>query len=181
MDSIEIVGGIPLHGEVRVSGAKNAVLPMMAASLLTRETCRLTNVPNLKDVDTMCMILRQLGVRVERVQPQTIELEVLDESPVLAPYSLVSQMRASICVLGPLLARRGRARVAMPGGCVIGTRPIDLHLKGLRALGRDQCAKAARNGGIPGRSSGVDRSRHLQRLVRGGAGRGGDRHRERRL
>ena len=135
MDSIEIIGGVPLHGEVRVSGAKNAVLPMMAASLLTGETCRLTNVPKLKDVDTMCMILRQLGVRAERVQPQTVELEVLDESPVLAPYSLVSQMRASICVLGPLLARRGRARVAMPGGCVIGTRPIDLHLKGLRALG----------------------------------------------
>ncbi len=135
MDSIEIKGGVPLKGEVRAGGAKNAVLPMMAAALLTNETCRFTNVPKLRDVDSMCMILRQLGVRAERVQPHTLELEAIDESPCLAPYSLVSQMRASICVLGPLLARRGRARVAMPGGCVIGTRPIDLHLKGLRALG----------------------------------------------
>jgi len=135
LDCIEIEGGVPLEGEVSISGAKNAVLPMMAAAIMAEGRSRLRNVPHLRDIETMSKILRQLGVRAERVQNRILEIEVENESPCMAPYSVVSQMRASICVLGPLLARRGRAQVAMPGGCRIGDRPIDLHLKGMRALG----------------------------------------------
>ena len=135
MDCFRIEGGTPLHGEVTLSGAKNAALPMMAASLLARGTLTLRNVPRLRDINTMAQVLRRLGVNVEWTEPNTMELEVTDESPTVAPYDLVRTMRASICVLGPLLARRGHAKVAMPGGCVIGPRPIQLHIKGLKALG----------------------------------------------
>ena len=135
MNAFVINGGKPLVGEVRVRGAKNATLPLMAAAILADGPCRLTNVPDLRDVATMTQILRELGMRVERVARDTLELETLDPGRCHAPYDLVSQMRASICVLGPLLAGRGRARVAQPGGCAIGVRPIDLHVKGLRALG----------------------------------------------
>jgi len=131
----EIEGGSPLRGEVTVSGAKNAALPIMAASLLTREPVTLHRVPRVRDVDTMIRMLRVLGVRSEWVGPNSLTLRIQDDEPTTAPYELVRTMRASICVLGPLVARRHRARVAHPGGCVIGVRPIDLHMKALRDLG----------------------------------------------
>jgi len=135
MDMFEIEGGSPLRGEVTVSGAKNAALPIMAASLLTREPVTLHRVPRVRDVDTMIRMLRVLGVRSEWVGPNSLTLQIQDDEPTTAPYELVRTMRASICVLGPLVARRHRARVAHPGGCVIGVRPIDLHMKALRDLG----------------------------------------------
>ena len=133
---LSIRGGVPLSGTVAVSGAKNAALPMMAAALLTDEPLRLANVPQLTDVRTMARLLQRLGVRVCR-DDDRLTLETIDTRPVRAPLRLVRQMRASFCVLGPLLARRGRAVVPLPGGCRIGDRPVDLHLKGLRALGAD--------------------------------------------
>ncbi len=137
MDKFIIEGGRKLRGKVRVSGAKNAALPIMAASLLTDGKVTLRNVPALRDIATISEILRTLGQRVERTAGTTLEIETVNNAKFEAPYELVSQMRASICTLGPLVAKRGHARVSMPGGCVIGVRPIDLHLKGLRALGAD--------------------------------------------
>ncbi len=124
----------PLAGTVEVSGAKNSALPIMAACLLTDEECLIEHVPHVTDVITMVDILRQLGVEVVWDGEQLV-LRPDGYHGTTAPYELVSRMRASICVLGPLLARHGRAQVAMPGGCVIGPRPVDLHLKGLTALG----------------------------------------------
>ena len=137
MQSLEIEGGVPLHGEVELSGAKNAALPLMAAAILTRGKVVLHRVPHLADIETMIKVLRKLRVAVEWSGANSLEIQVEDESNAIAPYDLVSQMRASICVLGPLLARRGWARVALPGGCAIGPRPIDLHLKGMAALGAE--------------------------------------------
>ncbi len=137
MDMFVIRGGRPLKGRVAVSGAKNAALPIMAASLIAEGPCVLHEVPDLVDVSTLSQLLGTLGVHVERHADGTMQLEVLDEEPCIAEYDLVRRMRASFCVLGPLLARRGRACVSLPGGCNIGDRPIDLHLKGLRALGAD--------------------------------------------
>ncbi len=137
MDKFIVHGGRKLKGKVRVGGAKNAALPIMAACLLTNGKVTLRNVPNLRDIASISEILRVLGMHVERTAGTTLEMETVDESSVEAPYELVSTMRASICTLGPLLTKRGCARVSMPGGCVIGVRPIDLHLKGLRALGAD--------------------------------------------
>lgn len=136
MDKFVVTGGRTLRGKVRVSGAKNSVLPIMAASLLTDEEVVIRNVPDLRDVRTLSTVLSELGMSVSR-DGDCLRLKVQDDSKDTAPYELVSTMRASICVLGPLLARRGRARVSMPGGCVFGVRPIDLHLKGLNALGAD--------------------------------------------
>lgn len=138
MDKIVIVGGTRLKGEVNISGAKNAALPIMAATLLTEEECIIENVPGLRDIFTMSKILRALGGRVsfsERDNRLVIQNRNLIKSE--APYELVRTMRASICVLGPLLGRFGTASVSMPGGCVIGNRPIDLHLHGLKSLGAD--------------------------------------------
>ena len=137
MTTLEIEGGVPLHGEVELSGAKNAALPLMAAAILTRGKVVLHRVPRLADIETMIKVLRKLRVATEWSGPNTLEIQVEDESTAIAPYDLVRQMRASICVLGPLLARRGWARVALPGGCAIGPRPIDLHLKGLTLLGAE--------------------------------------------
>jgi UDP-N-acetylglucosamine 1-carboxyvinyltransferase len=134
MDLVEIRGGRPLRGTVRLSGSKNATLPILAACLLTGETSVIKGYPRLRDVDTMLRILRSLGVCV-RVFPDKITVTPGKSRRVLASYPLVSTMRASICILGPLLARHQRAQVSLPGGCVIGLRPIDLHLKGLEALG----------------------------------------------
>ena len=134
VERLLIQHGGPLRGTVRVGGAKNAVLPIMAASLLTDEASVIENVPRVTDVHSMTDILRQLGVRVEFVGDR-LTITPGGYTGTVAPYELVSRMRASICVLGPLLARQGRAQVSMPGGCVIGPRPIDLHLKGLQALG----------------------------------------------
>ena len=135
MDRLIVEGGARLEGRLRASGSKNAVLPVMAAALLTDEPLRLANVPRLRDVATMERILESLGVAVRRGDDDVLELRSRDDGPCEAPYDLVSTMRASVCVLGPLVARRGRARVSMPGGCVFGVRPVDLHVKGLNALG----------------------------------------------
>lgn len=136
MSHFDIIGGLPLHGEVRCSGAKNAALPIMAAAILASEPVRLANVPRLADVRTQARVLRRLGVRVVRDDDE-LALETVDPSPVRAPDRLMRQMRASFCLLGPLLARRGKAVVPLPGGCNIGHRPVDLHLKGLAALGAE--------------------------------------------
>ncbi len=133
LDKIVVHGGRRLQGTVHASGSKNAVLPILAATLLTEEPCEIRNVPDLSDVHLMLDILDGLGMRTSFASG-TVRTEVADESISTAPYDLVHQMRASICVLGPLLAKRKRAQVAHPGGCVIGTRPIDLHVKGLKAL-----------------------------------------------
>jgi UDP-N-acetylglucosamine 1-carboxyvinyltransferase len=136
MDKLAIQGGVPLRGEVRVSGAKNAALPLMCAALLSSEPLRLTNVPRLRDVRTMMELLAQMGVGVERDGDAVLLAAGRVDRP-LAPYELVKTMRASILVLGPLLARGGEARVSLPGGCAIGLRPVDLHIKGLEALGAE--------------------------------------------
>lgn len=135
MDSFVIEGGTVLRGEVEVSGSKNAVLPIMAATLLTRETCVLHHVPDLSDVRFMCRILESLGAAVTfEGGTLTIRAETITGT---GDYDLIRKMRGSICILGPLVGRLRRASVSLPGGCVIGTRPIDLHLKGLAALGTE--------------------------------------------
>ena len=127
--------GFLLKGTVSVSGAKNSVLPLLAACLLTNERCRIKNVPNLRDVSTMIKILRSLGASAELSNGEvTVEANKNLKSHT-ADYKLVSTMRASFCVLGPLLGRFRKARVSLPGGCIIGVRPVDLHIKGIQALG----------------------------------------------
>jgi UDP-N-acetylglucosamine 1-carboxyvinyltransferase len=135
VDQLVIRGGKSLSGEVRVSGAKNAALPLMAAALLTDEPLELDNVPRLVDVRTIAKLLRHMGVGVEGDGTPTIRLRARDVTRPEAPYDLVKTMRASVLVLGPLAARLGRARVSLPGGCAIGPRPINLHLMGLEKLG----------------------------------------------
>lgn len=137
MDMFVVRGGTPLSGSVTVSGSKNSALPILAATLAVDGPTILRGVPDLMDVRTLTSLLRGLGSRVERDAAGSLVLEVRDKQPCLAEYELVRRMRASVCVLGPLLGRRGRACVSLPGGCNIGHRPIDLHLKGLRALGAD--------------------------------------------
>lgn len=140
MDKISIRGGIPLNGEIKISGAKNAALPLMAACLLTDKPLILQNIPNLSDVASMSDLLIQLGVGVEfdkGSDEHCMRLQAKDLSSTTAPYDIVRKMRASVLVLGPLVARAGEAHVSLPGGCAIGTRPIDLHLKGLEALGAE--------------------------------------------
>lgn len=137
MDMLVVRGGQPLRGTVTVGGAKNAALPIMAAALSAEGTTVLHGVPDLVDVTTLSHVLRSLGAIVERRGDGALEITVADEQPCLADYELVRRMRASVCVLGPLLGRRLRACVSLPGGCNIGHRPIDLHLKGLRALGAE--------------------------------------------
>lgn len=134
MDVIRINGGKSLSGVIPVSGAKNAALPIFAATLLTRETCIIENVPDLSDLRFMAEILKHLGATVERPDPHTWRITAKDINHV-APYELVRRMRASVCLLGPLVGRLRKAKVSLPGGCVIGPRPIDLHLKGLARLG----------------------------------------------
>ncbi|MBL7662595.1 UDP-N-acetylglucosamine 1-carboxyvinyltransferase [bacterium] len=134
MESLIIKAGNPLRGEVKVSGAKNSALPLMIATLLSRETCALSNVPNLEDIHVMVRLLRSFGAKVE-FKGQTLKVTASDLTSSAAPYSLVKLIRASFWVLGPLVARTGYARVALPGGDAIGTRPVDLHLKGLQQFG----------------------------------------------
>ena len=133
MDSLEIKGGAPLHGEVEISGAKNAVLPILAATLLTREPCVIRRVPDLADVKTMCQILESLGAKT-KIKGDTVTVRAQKVQD-FVDYELVRKMRGSLCVLGPLLARLKKATVSMPGGCLIGTRPVDLHRKAMEALG----------------------------------------------
>src|SRR6202030_2638268 len=133
MDKIRIHGGHPLSGSIKISGSKNSALPILAATLLTREPCTLHRVPDLSDTNYMVQILTHLGAEVERASG-TVSVTA-DEIESVAPYDVVRKMRASVCVLGPLLGRCREATVSMPGGCVIGDRTIDLHLKGFEALG----------------------------------------------
>jgi UDP-N-acetylglucosamine 1-carboxyvinyltransferase len=141
MQKLSIRGGVPLSGEVRVAGAKNAALPILAAALLTAAPVRITNVPQLNDVRTMIALLARMGVKVE-AQPHEVRLDARGVTEPFAPYDLVKTMRASILALGPLLARFGEARVSLPGGCAIGERPVDLHIKGLAAMGADIAIEA---------------------------------------
>jgi UDP-N-acetylglucosamine 1-carboxyvinyltransferase len=135
MDSLVIEGGARLRGTLKVNGSKNAALPIMAAALLAEGPTYLREVPNLSDINHQVNLLRELGCVVERQADGSMKIEVTDEKNSHARYDLVRKMRASICVLGPLLAKRKYARVSMPGGCAIGDRPVDIHLRGLEALG----------------------------------------------
>lgn len=142
MDRFKITGGSPLHGEVIVSGAKNAALPILCASILTAEPLVLANVPGLRDVNTMKKLLAQMGTRIDVVRSQAdgqAQLSLTSDAMthLQAPYELVKTMRASVLVLGPMLARFGEALVSLPGGCAIGQRPVDQHIKGLTAMGAD--------------------------------------------
>ena len=135
MERFTIEGGVALSGSVRVSGSKNAVLALMACSLLTEDRMAFANAPRLRDVETMIKILEGLGVRAGWESGDEVCVESGEPARIDAPYDLVRTMRASFMVLGPLLARCGHARVSLPGGCAIGTRPVDQHIKGLAALG----------------------------------------------
>ena len=136
MDKIRIRGGVPLQGDIKISGAKNAALPLMAACLLTDKSLHLLNVPDLSDIDSLGQLLSQMGVSlVWEKESNILELCAKNLSSTTAPYDIVRKMRASVLVLGPLVAREKEAHVSLPGGCAIGIRPIDLHLKGLEALG----------------------------------------------
>ncbi len=154
MDKFVVEGGVRLRGEVRCATAKNSVLPILAATLLTDEPCRILDVPRLSDVEMMRKILAVLGVQSEWMPDGALETRLVDGSLIEAPYELVRKMRASICVLGPLVGRRRAAKVSFPGGCVFGHRPIDLHLKGLRAIGAEVDIRGgfveAKAPGLPG-------------------------------
>ncbi|CAG9215295.1 UDP-N-acetylglucosamine 1-carboxyvinyltransferase [Paraburkholderia tropica] len=136
MDKLVIVGGQKLAGEVTVSGAKNAALPILCAGLLSAEPVQLDNVPDLQDVRTTLKLLNQMGVRTEQ-DGARVQLDASNVNNLVAPYELVKTMRASILVLGPLVARFGEAKVSLPGGCAIGARPVDQHIKGLQAMGAE--------------------------------------------
>ena len=137
MDKLLIRGGRQLHGEVRISGAKNAALPELCAALLTDQPVTLTNVPRLKDVATMLTLIRNMGVAIERDSDSMVQIDAAKLSFPEAPYELVKTMRASVLALGPLLARFGEATVSLPGGCAIGSRPVDQHIKGMEAMGAE--------------------------------------------
>ena len=138
MEKFKIVGPNRLQGELKIEGAKNAALPILCASLLSSEDIRITNVPNLRDVRTMCDLLKKIGVNVkEDLKNGVCALNASKVSSIEAPYDLVKTMRASILVLGPLLSRHGEARVSLPGGCAIGQRPVDQHLKALEQMGAE--------------------------------------------
>ncbi len=141
MDKIVIHGGKPLYGDVQISGAKNAALPVLTAALLTEKTCTFSNIPDLVDIKTIYKLLRNMGVEIEGGSTVSLCAEKITES--VAPYDLVKTMRASILVLGPLVARTGYARVSLPGGCAIGARPVNLHIKALQDMG----AKVELHGG----------------------------------
>ncbi len=137
MQKLVIQGGTTLNGEVSISGAKNAALPILCASLLTAETLKIENVPQLNDVTTMLALLRQMGIDITQDGKNSVELTAASLSNLVAPYEMVKTMRAAILVLGPMLARAGKAMVSRPGGCAIGLRPVDQHIKGLQAMGAE--------------------------------------------
>ena len=137
MGKIIVENSPPLRGKVRISGAKNSALPILAASLLSTEDSVLEDVPQLKDVDVICEVLECLGSKVERLDKGVVKINSVNLNNYEAPYELMRKMRASFLVMGPLLARLGKAKISLPGGCAIGTRPIDLHLKGFKALGAE--------------------------------------------
>lgn len=135
MEKLVIHGGKTLQGTVRVSGAKNAVLPIIVASMLGTTKSTLTEIPKLADVHTVCDVISSLGVKIENPETGTLTMDASELTSTAAPYDLVRRMRASFLVMGPLLARKGRAQISLPGGCSIGARPIDLHLKAFEAMG----------------------------------------------
>ena len=137
MDKLVIHGGHPLHGKIQISGAKNAALPIMAGCLLATEQVTLSNLPVLQDVATMNKLLNTLGVEINQNKAGDSEFLIRSLKTFQAPYKLVKTMRASILVLGPLLARFGKADVSLPGGCAIGSRPVDLHVNALKKMGAD--------------------------------------------
>ena len=137
MDKLVIEGGVPLAGEIEISGAKNAALPILTAALLTADPLTVSNVPNLRDVTTMLGLLGQMGVTISMDEKLGVELRAARIQDPVAPYEQVKTMRASVLTLGPLTARCGEARVSLPGGCAIGLRPVDQHIKGLQAMGAE--------------------------------------------
>ena len=137
MDKLSIKGGATLSGSVRISGAKNAALPILAGTLLASEKVTVSNVPHLKDVTTMLSLLQMMGVQVTVDDQQGVEIDASNVDRRQAPYELVKTMRASVLVLGPLIARTGYARVSLPGGCAWGPRPVDLHIEGMKAFGAE--------------------------------------------
>src|SRR5262245_34047432 len=137
MDKLQVTGGVRLDGEVRISGAKNAALPILAATLLADEPVEIRNVPHLQDVTTMIQLLSRMGVKVTLGERQRVEVDPRGIHDFIAPYELVKTMRAAILVLGPLLARFGQADVSLPGGCAIGARPVNIHVAGLQAMGAE--------------------------------------------
>lgn len=161
MDKLLIEGGQPLQGEVAISGAKNAALPLLTAALLTSEPVRFTNLPDLNDIATMLNLLAGMGVKVDR-RDDEVTLDASSLTHLVAPYDLVKTMRASILVLGPLLARAGEARVSLPGGCAIGARPVDQHIKGLQQMGAEI---AVEHGDIHARSSRLQGARLFTDMV----------------
>ena len=161
MDKLSIEGGIPLSGEINISGAKNAALPILAAALLTEEPVLLKNMPHLQDVTTMIQLLNCLGADVAVTERMDVEVSAAQIDQLRAPYELVKTMRASFLVMGPMLARYGAAEVSLPGGCAIGARPVDQHLKGFTALGarieiRDGYVFVKAPGGLVGGTINMD-------------------------
>ena len=158
MDKLIINGGKPLFGDVIISGAKNAALPIMAATLLASDNVTIANVPHLKDVTTMMELLGQLGAKLVVEEKMQVQVDASEVNNLVAPYELVKTMRASILVLGPMLARFGQADVSLPGGCAIGTRPVDLHIKALKSMGAEITVKdgfiraRCKNGRLKGRT-----------------------------
>ena len=166
MQKIVVEGGRPLNGEVRISGAKNAVLPILCATLLADGPMTLHNVPHLHDVHTTARLLAELGARVGDGGPGVVTVDPTSVHSQVAPYELVKTMRASVLVLGPLLARYGHAEVSLPGGCAIGSRPVDLHIKGLQSLGAQISVE---NGFIKARAERLRGARHVFDIVSVGA------------
>jgi len=162
MTRIQVYGGIPLQGEVWISGAKNAVLPILVGSLLGDSPSRISNVPHLQDVTTTMELMGRMGAELSINDHMLIEIDPRSMAHFEAPYELVKTMRASILVLGPLVARYGRAKVSLPGGCAIGSRPVDLHLKGLQALGAQV---EVRNGNIEARADRLTGARIIMDTV----------------
>src|SRR6202051_4219292 len=162
MDKLQIQGGTALEGEVRISGAKNATLPILAAALLADDPVVIGNVPHLQDVTTTIELLGRMGARVTLDEHMHIEVDPSTVHEYFAPYDLVKTMRASILVLGPLVARFGEADVSLPGGCAIGSRPVNLHIKGLQALGADVSVE---NGYIKARAKRLKGARVVMDLV----------------
>ncbi|MDH5552003.1 MAG: UDP-N-acetylglucosamine 1-carboxyvinyltransferase [Nitrosomonas sp.] len=137
MQKLIIQGGNPLRGEINISGAKNAALPVLCAALLTSDTLKIKNLPSLNDVTTMLKLLKEMGINVLTSNSSEVELTAANLSHLVAPYEMVKTMRAAILVLGPMLTRAGEATISLPGGCAIGMRPVDQHIKGLQAMGAD--------------------------------------------
>lgn len=162
MDKLIIQGGHPLNGEVRIAGAKNAALPIIAATLLASEPVRITNIPHLRDITTIIELLGLMGINIAIDEHMGVEIDPRNIKTFKAPYELVRTMRASILVLGPLLAHYGQADVSLPGGCAIGTRPVDVHIEGMRAMGadielEDGFIKARAKNGLHGAEINIDK------------------------